>query len=177
MADASDRTAADRREHGRKRSAVRIRPQQRGERRESRDFPRAAARRTSFDALCEDYTQTVLGEARESTRAARTEQLKWWVRGCWMSMNSLALFEMFVRQLDWIQRFLECNPPMSLPRDGFSRSVQSLDIRLVVDTLAVFTWSAHANDALEFVNQRSNRYWPYVCAISAIVLPERRSEA
>jgi hypothetical protein len=47
--------------------------------REGRDFPHAAARRTSFDALCEDYTRTVLGEARESTRAARTEQLKWWV--------------------------------------------------------------------------------------------------
>ncbi|HTW73836.1 MAG TPA: site-specific integrase [Steroidobacteraceae bacterium] len=46
--------------------------------REGRDFPHAAARRTSFDALCEDYAKTVLADAREGTRAARTEQLKWW---------------------------------------------------------------------------------------------------
>ncbi len=46
--------------------------------RENRHFPHAAAKRTSFDALCQDYVATVLADARESTRGARTEQLKWW---------------------------------------------------------------------------------------------------
>jgi integrase len=49
--------------------------------REVRHFPNAVARRTSFDALVEDYTKTVLNEpARfdEKERTTRERQLKWW---------------------------------------------------------------------------------------------------
>ena len=41
-----------------------------------------------------------------------------------------------------IKSFLEYNLRMSLRGNGFSRSVQSLDIRLVVDRIPAFTWSA-----------------------------------
>ena len=43
--------------------------------REGRHFPRAAARRTSFDALAEDYTETVLAEFDETERLTRTRRL------------------------------------------------------------------------------------------------------
>ncbi len=46
--------------------------------REGRHFPHAAARRTSFDALAKDYTETVLAEFDEKERSTRTRQLKWW---------------------------------------------------------------------------------------------------
>lgn len=46
--------------------------------RENRHFPHAAARRTSFDALCEDYVRTVLADFDDTQRAARERQLKWW---------------------------------------------------------------------------------------------------
>jgi integrase len=49
--------------------------------RESRHFPNAVARRTSFDALVEDYTKTVLNEPGrfdEKERTTRERQLKWW---------------------------------------------------------------------------------------------------
>jgi integrase len=46
--------------------------------REGKHFPHAAARRTSFDALAEDYTKTVLAEFGEVERAGREYQLKWW---------------------------------------------------------------------------------------------------
>jgi formate hydrogenlyase transcriptional activator len=47
---------------------------------------------------------------------------------------------------------------MSLPRDGSSQSVQSMDIRLIVDRIPAFTWSAHADGSIEFVNQRWREY-------------------
>src|SRR5258708_931119 len=43
------------------------------------------------------------------------------------------------------------NLPMSLPG-------QSVDIRLVVDRIPAFTWSAHADGSVEFVNQRWREY-------------------
>src|SRR5579862_2478130 len=43
------------------------------------------------------------------------------------------------------------NLPMSLPG-------QSLDIRLVVDRIPAFTWSAHPDGSVEFVNQRRREY-------------------
>lgn len=46
--------------------------------REGRHFPHAAARRTSFDALAKDYTETVLAEFDEKEKSTRTRQLKWW---------------------------------------------------------------------------------------------------
>ena len=76
-----------------------------------------------------------------------------------------------------IKSFLEYNLRMSLRGNGFSRSVQSLDIRLVVDRIPAFTWSARADCAVEFVNQRCNPHWIYVCAISTIVLPQPRGQA
>src|SRR6185437_694345 len=48
--------------------------------REGRHFPHAAARRTSFDNLAEDYVNTVLPEFDETQRAARTRQLAWWAK-------------------------------------------------------------------------------------------------
>src|SRR6202453_3944253 len=47
---------------------------------------------------------------------------------------------------------------MSLPRDGSSQSVQSTQIRLIVDRIPAFTWSAHADGSIEFVNQRWREY-------------------
>jgi formate hydrogenlyase transcriptional activator len=47
---------------------------------------------------------------------------------------------------------------MSLPGDGSSQSVQSMDIRLIVDRIPAFTWSAHADGFVEFVNQRWREY-------------------
>jgi hypothetical protein len=49
--------------------------------RENRHFPHAAAKRTSFDALVRDYTETVLhepGRFVDKERATRERQLKWW---------------------------------------------------------------------------------------------------
>ena len=86
----------------------------------------------------------------------------------------LALGSLIVVSRDSIvSSFLEYNLRMLLRGDGFLRSVQSLDIRLV-DRIPAFTWSTHANGALEFVNQRCNPYWTYVCAI---VLPQQRGQA
>jgi integrase len=48
--------------------------------REGRHFPHAAAKRTSFDAMCEDYVATVLAEFDETQRATRTQQLAWWAK-------------------------------------------------------------------------------------------------
>jgi integrase len=45
---------------------------------EGRHFPHAAARRTSFDALCADYVETVLADWDETQKATRTQQLTWW---------------------------------------------------------------------------------------------------
>ena len=50
------------------------------------------------------------------------------------------------------------NRPMSSSGDGSSRSVQSMDIRLIVDRIPAFTWSAHADGSVEFVNQRWREY-------------------
>ncbi|MGB8542736.1 MAG: sigma 54-interacting transcriptional regulator [Candidatus Acidiferrales bacterium] len=52
---------------------------------------------------------------------------------------------------------------MSLPHDGSSRtdssrSEQALDVRLVVDRIPAFTWSAHADGSVEFVNQPWREY-------------------
>lgn len=46
--------------------------------RENRFFPHAAAKRTSFDALAEDYISTVLIEFGDKEKATRERQLKWW---------------------------------------------------------------------------------------------------
>ena len=46
--------------------------------RENRHFPHAAAKRTSFDALAEDYIATLLAEFDPKERATRARQLKWW---------------------------------------------------------------------------------------------------
>lgn len=48
--------------------------------REGKHFPHAAARRTSFDALAKDYTETVLAEFDETQRDTRTKQLAWWAK-------------------------------------------------------------------------------------------------
>jgi formate hydrogenlyase transcriptional activator len=47
---------------------------------------------------------------------------------------------------------------MLLPGDGSSRSVRLLDVRLIVDRIPAFTWSAHADGSVEFVNQRWRDY-------------------
>src|SRR5229473_4552281 len=47
---------------------------------------------------------------------------------------------------------------MPLPGDDSSRSEQLLDIRLVVDRIPAFTWSAHPDGSVEFVNQRWREY-------------------
>jgi formate hydrogenlyase transcriptional activator len=47
---------------------------------------------------------------------------------------------------------------MSSPGDGSSRAVQSFDVRLIVDRIPAFTWSAHADGSVEFVNQRWREY-------------------
>ena len=46
--------------------------------RENRHFPHAAAKRTSFDALAEDYIATVLADFDAKEKATRERQLKWW---------------------------------------------------------------------------------------------------
>lgn len=48
--------------------------------RERRHFPHAAARRTSFDALAKDYTETVLAEFDIKEKTTRVRQLDWWSR-------------------------------------------------------------------------------------------------
>ena len=47
---------------------------------------------------------------------------------------------------------------MALQGDGSSRSEQWLAIRLVVDRIPAFTWSAHPDGPVEFVNQRWREY-------------------
>src|SRR5258705_8673356 len=47
--------------------------------REGKHFPHAAAKRTRFDALADEYTKTVLAEFGPSERATRTQQLARWV--------------------------------------------------------------------------------------------------
>src|SRR3984885_718166 len=56
------------------------------------------------------------------------------------------------------KRVLEYTLPMSLPGDGSSQSVRSLDTRLIIDRIPAFTWSAHADGSVEFVNQRWREY-------------------
>lgn len=46
--------------------------------REGRHFPHAAAKRTSFDALARDYTDTVLVDFGPKEKATRVRQLAWW---------------------------------------------------------------------------------------------------
>jgi integrase len=46
--------------------------------RQGKHFPHAAARRTTFDAVAKDYTETVLAEFSEKERTARVGQLDWW---------------------------------------------------------------------------------------------------
>ncbi len=48
--------------------------------REGRHFPHAAARRTTFDALAQDYVQTILAEFDAKERHTRVRQLAWWSR-------------------------------------------------------------------------------------------------
>ena len=48
--------------------------------REGRYFPHAAAKRTSFDRLVQDYTKTVLSEFDEIQSAARSRHLIWWAK-------------------------------------------------------------------------------------------------
>ena len=48
--------------------------------RENRHFPHAAAKRTSFDALARDYTDTVLADFDLKEKATRIRQLHWWSR-------------------------------------------------------------------------------------------------
>src|SRR4029077_4632876 len=50
------------------------------------------------------------------------------------------------------------NPQMASATGDSSRSGQSLDIRFVVDRIPAFTWSAHPNGSVEFVNQRWREY-------------------
>ena len=47
---------------------------------------------------------------------------------------------------------------MALPEHGPARSVQSLDIRLIVDRIPAFAWSARPDGSVEFVNQRWREY-------------------
>jgi formate hydrogenlyase transcriptional activator len=47
---------------------------------------------------------------------------------------------------------------MASPASDSSRSGQSLDIRLVVDSIPAFTWSAHPDGSVEFVNQQWREY-------------------
>lgn len=46
--------------------------------REGKHFPHAAAKRTSFDALAEDYIKTVLADFDDTEKASRTRHLEWW---------------------------------------------------------------------------------------------------
>jgi PAS domain-containing protein len=47
---------------------------------------------------------------------------------------------------------------MSLSGDGSSRTEQSLAIRTIVDRIPAFTWSAHPDGSVEFVNQPWREY-------------------
>jgi formate hydrogenlyase transcriptional activator len=47
---------------------------------------------------------------------------------------------------------------MALSGDGSSRSEQSLAIRVIVDRIPAFTWSAHPDGSVEFVNQPWREY-------------------
>jgi len=47
---------------------------------------------------------------------------------------------------------------MASTTGGSSESGQSLNIRLIVDRIPAFTWSAHADGSVEFVNQRWREY-------------------
>jgi PAS domain S-box-containing protein len=47
---------------------------------------------------------------------------------------------------------------MSSPGDGSSLSARSLNIRFIIDRIPAFTWSAHADGSVEFVNQRWREY-------------------
>ena len=47
---------------------------------------------------------------------------------------------------------------MPLSGDSSSRSVRSLDIRLIVDRIPAFAWSTHPDGSVEFVNQRWREY-------------------
>ncbi len=46
--------------------------------REGRHFPHAAAKRTSFDALAKDYSDTVLADFGPKEKTTRVRQLAWW---------------------------------------------------------------------------------------------------
>lgn len=48
--------------------------------REGKHFPHAAAKRTSFDALAEDYIKTVLADFDDTEKAQRTRHLEWWAQ-------------------------------------------------------------------------------------------------
>jgi integrase len=48
--------------------------------REGKHYPHAAAKRTTFDALVKDYTDSMLGEVSESEREARARHLQWWAK-------------------------------------------------------------------------------------------------
>ena len=47
---------------------------------------------------------------------------------------------------------------MPLLGDGFAGGVLSLDIRLIVDRIPAFTWSARPDGSVEFVNQVWREY-------------------
>src|SRR5271170_5478986 len=47
---------------------------------------------------------------------------------------------------------------MTSTTGGSSQSGQPLDIRVIVDRIPAFTWSAHADGSVEFVNQRWREY-------------------
>ena len=47
---------------------------------------------------------------------------------------------------------------MPLSGDGSSRSEQSLAVRVIVDRIPAFTWSAHPDGSVEFVNQPWREY-------------------
>src|ERR1700756_1018552 len=47
---------------------------------------------------------------------------------------------------------------MQFQGDRPSRPVPSSDIRLIVDRILAFTWSAHPHGSVEFVNQRWREY-------------------
>jgi integrase len=47
---------------------------------DGRHFPHAAARRTSFDALCADYVKTVLADWEKKQRDTREKQIQWWAK-------------------------------------------------------------------------------------------------
>src|SRR5580700_4377342 len=47
---------------------------------------------------------------------------------------------------------------MSSPADGSRQPAPALDVRLIVDRIPAFTWSAHADGSVEFVNQRWREY-------------------